>query len=142
LFLLRPFFQILAPLATLTENGAISQITVLLGGQLAIVSRLTQRAPFPTSKPELPGEPLPAPASAIEPETLPVDDQQTCLINFVASFHHKFLGDSGLPEQRAGLITCSQIAASVSHVAFAPSSLLTSLQETFVYDRCLPHLLL
>ncbi|MGC8712164.1 MAG: hypothetical protein ACP5RH_07205 [Leptodesmis sp.] len=82
-------------MATLTENGARSQLTVLLGGQLAIVSRLTQRAPFPTSKPELLAEPLPAPAPAIEPETLPVDELEDLRWRHsLACDHYDALGQS------------------------------------------------
>lgn len=49
-------------------------ITVLLGGQLVIVSRLTQRAPSATSQPRLPMEPLPAPAPSIEPDLMQVNE--------------------------------------------------------------------
>ncbi len=49
-------------------------ITVLLGGQLAIVSRLTRRAPFSTSQPGSAVEPLPAPVPPIEPDLVQTDE--------------------------------------------------------------------
>jgi hypothetical protein len=49
-------------------------ITILLGGQLAIVSRLTRRMPSPSSQPVSEMNVLPTPTSFIEPDPPPTDE--------------------------------------------------------------------